>query len=48
MKKAARKIALSSETLRVLDPRELKKAAGDSVVTTTSELPTCYSIVFAC
>lgn len=48
MRKAASKIALSSETLRALDPWELKKAAGDSVVTTTSQLPTCYSIVFAC
>ena len=48
MKKPLRKVRLLSETLRVLDPRELDKAAGESVVTTTSQLPTCHSIVFAC
>jgi hypothetical protein len=48
MKKPRGKITLASETLRVLDPQELEKAAGDSVVTTTSQLPTCHSIVFAC
>ena len=33
MKKAGRRITLSSETLRVLDPKSLEKAAGDSLVT---------------
>jgi hypothetical protein len=48
MKKPSRKISLSSETLRVLDPEELEKAGGNSVVTTTSQLPGCHSIVYAC
>lgn len=48
MKKSERKICLSSETLRHLDPADLKEAAGDSVVTTTSQLKTCVSLLFAC
>jgi hypothetical protein len=48
MKKRERKISLSAETLRHLDPQDLKDAAGDSVVTTTSQIQTCVSIVFAC
>jgi|HubBroStandDraft_1064217.scaffolds.fasta_scaffold482200_2 hypothetical protein len=48
MKKPHRRLGLASETLRVLDPKDLEKAAGDSVVTTTSQLATCHSIVFAC
>lgn len=47
MRKPGR-ISLSSETLRILDPKDLKEAAGDSVVTTTSQLPNCHSIVLAC
>jgi hypothetical protein len=48
MKKAGRKIGLSSETLRVLDPKELEKAAGDSLVTTTTHLQTCYPTLITC
>jgi hypothetical protein len=45
MKKAGRRITLSSETLRVLDPKSLEKAAGDSLVTTTTMLPGCVKSV---
>jgi hypothetical protein len=48
MKKPSRKMRLSSETLRVLDPKELKKAGGNSLVTTTTQLPTCHHSVISC
>jgi hypothetical protein len=42
MKRSPRRFKLASETLRVLDPQDLKKAAGDSLVTTTTQIQSCH------
>lgn len=45
MKRAPRRFKLASETLRILDPHDLEKAAGDSVITTTTQLVSCHCSV---